>query len=432
MAQVKINLAAKQHPPFDEALRNRLLDVLSRGAPAWNAWRQSNPDAYIDLRHADLFARFGKKTTTGEEFPLPGVNLSSANVSGANLAKVDLTGADLSAVYGAGTNFQSAELNRANLSGAYLPEGDFRLTRLNGADLRLAAIDDSDFFMAEMNGANLRSASLSRCQITECSFVNAILAQTNFEDTVLRDSDLTGANMRGANLTGAGLVGANLSSADLSESRVFGTSVWKTVFDGTKQNNLIITPDGEPELTTDNLKIAQFIYLMMNNEEIRDIIDTIHSKVVLLLGRFTPERKPVLDAIRDELRKRDYISVMFDFTRPSSKTFIGTIKTLASMTRFVIADLTDARVVVQEIEMILREYPSVPVQPILIADQRPPSVILDYSDFDSFLDIFLYRDREMLLSNLGAHVVAPAENKAAEIASRRAQMREKLFGQTAD
>jgi hypothetical protein len=35
------------------------------------------------------------------------------------------------------------------------------------------------------------------------------------------------------------------------------------------------------------------------------VIDAITSKLVLILGRFTPERKTILDAIRDELRKRD-------------------------------------------------------------------------------------------------------------------------------
>jgi hypothetical protein len=32
---------------------------------------------------------------------------------------------------------------------------------------------------------------------------------------------------------------------------------------------------------------------------------------VLILGRFTDERKEVLDALRDELRKRDYLPIPF-------------------------------------------------------------------------------------------------------------------------
>ncbi len=425
---MRIKLAAKEHPPFDAARRDRLLDVMSRGVAVWNRWRQDNPDAYIDLRDADLFSRFGERTTTGEKFPLPNLDLHDANLSGASLAKLDLTGANLSAVYAVRANFQAAKLNDANLAGAYMTESDFILARINRADMRIACLSHSNLFMAEINNSNMRRAGLASSQISQCEFVDAILAQVDFEDASLRNSDLTRANLSGANLTGASLVGANLTGADLNNCRVFGTSVWKTSLDNTRQTNLIITPAGEPELTTDNLKVAQFIYLILNNQEVREIIDSITSKVVLVLGRFTEERKPVLDAIRQKLGELNYIPVMFDFTRPSSKTFIGTIKTLASMTRFVIADLTDARVVIQEIDVILREYPGVPVQPVLLAGQRPPDVILDYTDFDTFLDIYLYRDREMLLANLVEHLIAPAEDKIADILSRRSRLMNKLFG----
>jgi hypothetical protein len=53
----------------------------------------------------------------------------------------------------------------------------------------------------------------------------------------------------------------------------------------------------EPEITVDNIEIAQFIYLMLNNQKVRDVIDTITSKVVLI-RRFTADRKAVLDALR--------------------------------------------------------------------------------------------------------------------------------------
>lgn len=83
----------------------------------------------------------------------------------------------------------------------------------------------------------------------------------------------------------------------------------------TKQKGLIITPGEfvwghglilasgqEPEITTDDIEVAQFLYLLIHNEKLRKVIDTITSKVVLILGRFTPERKAVLDALRDEVR----------------------------------------------------------------------------------------------------------------------------------
>lgn len=72
--------------------------------------------------------------------------------------------------------------------------------------------------------------------------------------------------------------------------------------DGAKQQNLVITAPGEPEITVDNIEVAQFVYLLLRNQKIRDVIDTITSKAVLILGRFTPERKAVLDALREERR----------------------------------------------------------------------------------------------------------------------------------
>ena len=76
---------------------------------------------------------------------------------------------------------------------------------------------------------------------------------------------------------------------------------------------MIITPRYEPEITVDNIEVAQFVYLLLHNEKIRDVIDTVTSKAVLILGRFTAERKAVLDALREELRKRDYLPILFDF-----------------------------------------------------------------------------------------------------------------------
>jgi hypothetical protein len=52
---------------------------------------------------------------------------------------------------------------------------------------------------------------------------------------------------------------------------------------------------------------VSFGELLLHNQKVRDVIDTITSKVVLILGRFTDERKAVLDALREELRKRNYL-----------------------------------------------------------------------------------------------------------------------------
>jgi hypothetical protein len=45
---------------------------------------------------------------------------------------------------------------------------------------------------------------------------------------------------------------------------------------------LVVTPENEPAIIIDNIEVAQFIYLMLNNQKVRDVIDTVTSKVVLI------------------------------------------------------------------------------------------------------------------------------------------------------
>ena len=54
-----------------------------------------------------------------------------------------------------------------------------------------------------------------------------------------------------------------------------------------------LPPAYEAPSQVDDLEVAQFIYLLLNNQNVRQVIDTITSKIVLILGRFTPERKAV-------------------------------------------------------------------------------------------------------------------------------------------
>ena len=97
--------------------------------------------------------------------------------------------------------------------------------------------------------------------------------------------------------------------------------------DGTKQHNLIITSrakENEPTVTVDNIEVAQFIYLLLRNEKIRDAIDTIGKKGVLLLGRFTEGRMMVLERLRQKLRDLGFVPMVFNFDKPETKDFTET------------------------------------------------------------------------------------------------------------
>ena len=135
-------------------------------------------------------------------------------------------------------------------------------------------------------------------------------------------------------------------------------------------------PQNEPEITVDNIEVAQFIYLLLNNPKIRDVIDTIGKKAVLILGRFTGDRKAVLDAVREELRNRNYLPILFDFDVPATRDVTETVSLLARLARFIIADLTDPSSIPKELEAIVPHL-AVPVQPLLEGASRPYAMFKD-------------------------------------------------------
>lgn len=214
----------------------------------------------------------------------------------------------------------------------------------------------------------------------------------------------------------AQLVRTNLKEANLTGCSIYGISAWGVELEGASQSNLVITPPDEPAITVDNLEVAQFIYLLLNNQKIREVIDTITSKVVLILGRFTEQRKQVLDAIRDELRRRGYLPILFDFDRLASRDTVETISTLAHMSRFVIADLTDARSVLQELQRIVPALPSVPVQPILLASAPEYGMLDHIRNYPWVLETYQYQSPEALLTSIET-IITPAEAKAKELGS---------------
>jgi len=230
------------------------------------------------------------------------------------------------------------------------------------------------------------------------------------------------AKLTEAVLCGANFVETNLTAAILTNCFVYGISVWKAQLQETRQDNLVITPTGEPTITVDNLEVAQFIYLLLNNKKIREVIDTITSKVVLILGRFTPERKIVLDAIRDELRKQNYTPVLFDFEKPANRDLTETVSTLAHLARFIIVDLTDPSSAPHEVASII-PHCIVPVQPLLLQDDAQPRH--EYAMFQDLrrrhswvLPTFHYQDTTDLLASFTENIIEPAERKAKELAQQ--------------
>ena len=88
-----------------------------------------------------------------------------------------------------------------------------------------------------------------------------------------------------------------------------------------------------------------------------------------------------------------------------------TITLLARMARFIIADISDAKAVLQELRAIVPDLPSVPVQPIILATQEEPLMFDFYRNRPSFLTVCRYADQEQLLADLGEKGDPPRRTK---------------------
>jgi hypothetical protein len=305
------------------------------------------------------------------------------------------------------------QLYGAYLSGVYLHKAD-----LNGADLRGADLREAD-----LRGANLREAILSGANLRGVNLSGANLVEANLYDADLREADLTGAN-----ISGAQLIATDLCDATLTGSSVYGASVWDImVNDHTKQQNLVITPPGEADITVDNIKVAQFIYLLLTNREIRDVIDTIGRKGVLLLGRFTGGRIAVLERLREELRKRDFLPMVFNFDKPEVKDFTETVRLLAGLSHFVIVDITNPRSAPLELQAIVPEY-MIPFVPIIEKGEEPFAMFTDLwiKHREWVLDPIRYPSVDRLIQVLDTEIVRPAQARFADLLVRKA---EKTTGQ---
>ena len=337
------------------------LTILREGVPKWNKWRAENPTIRPLLYDTDL----------------------TRHALGIELERVDFANAVLI----------NANLRRQNLRGANFHE------------------------------ANLGRAKLYKADLRKANFCRTDLYETVMSDAILND----------ANLQGAQLARTNCERAKLLRCKVYGMSAWDVNLDGAKQRDLIIRyrrkrngnegeDSSETQMTVDDLQVAQFIYLLLHNENIRNVIDTIGQKGVLILGRFTSERKAVLDRIREALRERGFVPMLFDFEKPTQQDFTETIKTLAGISRFIIADITNPRSAPLELQATMPNY-MIPFVPIIHESEEPFAMFADlkqkYGEW--VLDLLKYDSPDTLLKVFDKAVVKPALEKAEELSLKKAE-----------
>jgi len=343
--------------------------------------------------------------------------LRRAHFKQARLERCDFTQAELVAAFAVGASFRGSVLDRTTFELAWLERVDFTDTQCR----------ETVFRRAHMREAKLRGVDLRECDFTEADLRGADLAGTDLRGARLAGADLRRATLGGAQLQGADLSHANCSEcdlrgADLTGAKVYGVSAWDVALDNAVQRGLVIVPPDQSAITVDDLEVAQFVYLMYQNPKIRRVIDTITSRAVLILGRFTPERKAILDGIREELRRRDWVPILFDFDKPSQRDFTETILTLAGLARFVIADISNPKSSPLELQATVPNY-MIPFVPILQIEEKPFAMFADlkhkYGDW--VLDLLVYDTLENLRLAFEPAIIVPALEKHAELTARKAR-----------
>jgi uncharacterized protein YjbI with pentapeptide repeats len=414
--------------------------LLKQGVAAWNAWHEENraavrggpPPANLSPEAVEIWSAFQRGAPLANLSPEAVQKIRSAltdyakthknapDLSEANLSGMALSGADLRKTNLSGADLSRADLRKADLSGANLLRADLRKADLSGANLGGAHLRGADLRAADLGGANLSRAGLNGAFLWEANLSEADLSRASLRKADLSGASLGGANLRGADLQQVVLVESDLTGADLTGCRIHGISAWDLKLEGTKQQNLVITKENEPTVTVDNIEVAQFIYLLLHNEKIRDVIDTIGKKGVLLLGRFTEGRMAVLERLREKLRDLGFVPMVFNFDKPETKDFTDTVRLLASLSKFVIVDITNPRSAPLELQATVPDY-MVPFVPILQQGEEPFSMFVDLQNkYDWVLKpVVGYPSVDRLIEVLEDKVVRPAEAKFNELLARR-------------
>lgn len=220
--------------------------LLRDGTEKWNSWRKEHPNITPSLRNVDFVKEF-----SGDGFyDLPVFS---------------------------NTDFSDTDFNMVSFRNCQFCDCCF-----DGAKITFADLVDSYFESCTFRNVNMRVTAIGDAAFNNCIFENSDLSYCSAEKTSFK-----GSSFKNTKLEHISLVANDFSDTQLFDCNVYGISSWDLNLENSTQKDLIITPD--------NIELAQFLYLIINNDKLRNVIDTITSKVVLIFGNFSEERKKILD-----------------------------------------------------------------------------------------------------------------------------------------
>lgn len=318
------------------------INMIRSGSQAWNEWSKNYYNLSgnrIDLKHYNFNNKeiYYPKSTYGEPY------------------------------------LEDYKINNVDMYQVNMRNGTYNLCEFNNSRMIYTDLCDSIFSNCQFRNTNLRVSKLGGATFINCTFENSDLSFCSAQDIEFNDCSFKNCDL--SNMT---FVNSKFIDSKLNYCRIYGISTWDVVLDNTIQQDLIITKkDDITPITIDNLEMAQFLYLMLNNSKLRNVIDTMTTKVVLILGRFKYERKVILDTIKNEVRNNGLIPILFDFEGPKNRDLTETVQLLASMSKIIIADITDPSCIPHELYSIIPTLRSSVIQPIQLEGERPYAMFND-------------------------------------------------------
>jgi hypothetical protein len=347
------------------------------------------------------------------ESKLSGSDLTYAQFQGARLDNAAIFHANLEEA-----QFAYAELPGALLNGSNLTAANFRGANLRGADLRRIEGEDVVLADADLIGANLGKAELWMANLSGAKLGGSVLRDANLNQANLEGADLSDVDLIRARLTEVNLCGANLRFA-----KIYGLSAWDVQTDSeTQQHALSIAPPGrEGRITVDDIELAQFINLLVDHTKLRKAIIAVANRAVLILGRFSESpRKIFLEALANAVRDRGLLPIIYDFERPPEQDWTETVLTLASLSLFVIADITNPMSVPLELQATVPNC-MVPFVPVHKKGEPAFSMFKNLQKYDWVLPVVRYSSEESLLTAFNDIILAPALDVRRRLIMRKAQ-----------
>jgi uncharacterized protein YjbI with pentapeptide repeats len=204
----------------------KLLCAYLRAKPRKNGGDKSTPLSDSEVRKAIvLMIQTHTDKTVEPRWEGSLIDLSGADLSGANFSGTDLTAANFSRA-----NLSGANLLEANLSSAQFPEAQLSKATLTYADLSHASLWRSDLsgaYLTEstMSWADMSGADLSGATLTQANLWKVNIWEADLSGAFMWDADLTEADLSGSNLSEAKMMGVKLQKANLSDVKLIGAEL---------------------------------------------------------------------------------------------------------------------------------------------------------------------------------------------------------------